>query len=104
MKRMAMVLVLVLLGLGGPALGGPVRVGLGEALGAVVDDLVGGDHALGEAAQGGAQLEDRAGGVLGTDGPVQKRVFALQHLVPQDGVHLAVVEHAQVVLGDADHA
>ncbi len=70
----------------------------------VVDGLRGGDDALGKARQRGAQLEDGARGVAGGDGAVVQGVVELQHLVPLGVVHLAAVEHGQIVLGIADHA
>ena len=95
----------MLVALGGtdPALRGVVAVGLVERAD-VIDGLGGGDHALGEARQRGAQLEDGAGGVAGGDGAVVQRIVELQHRVPLGVVHRAAVEHGQVVLRIADHA
>ena len=95
----------MLVAIGGidPALCGVVAVGLGERAD-VVDGLAGGDDALRQARQRGAQLEDGAGGVAGGDGAVVQRVVELQHRVPLGVVHRAAVEHGQVVLRVADHA
>ena len=94
---------LVALGGADPALRGVVGVGLGERAD-VVDGLAGGDDALRQARQRGAQLEDGAGGVAGGDGAVVQRGVELQHRVPLGVVHRAAVEHGQVVLRVADHA
>ena len=96
-------LVLVQGGVGGPALGGVGLVGLVEAA-QVADALVQRDGALGESRQGGDQLEDGAGRVLGGDGAVVEGIVALHGVGPQALVHLAVVEDGQVVVGIGDHA